>query len=109
MQMQRQMSEVDCSWARESVGCGFGGVGRVLEMSYIVTMFWLPESNVLRGQADDVALGIDDTSSGTASSDVNADEMVQMHLDILARVAGGLAGALTRGTTERQRDHGVVQ
>jgi hypothetical protein len=68
-------------------------------MLYIVAVFRLPETDVLGGQSHNVTLGINNTSSGTARSYVDANKMVVVHLQILARVGRGLARALAGGTT----------
>lgn len=77
-------------------------------VAYIVTVLRLPETNVLGGQAHDITLRVNNASSSTAGSDVDTDVMIEMHLQVLTRVGGGLARALTRGTTVGQRGHDAV-
>lgn len=41
-------------------------------------MLWLPETNVLGRQSDNVPFGIDDTGPSTASPDINANVVVEV-------------------------------
>ena len=71
--MHRQMSFVDCSYAKYEPSpkyrsCIFGS-GRL----YVVSLLRLPQANVLRRQTNNVSFAINDTGSSTSSSDVNSD------------------------------------
>jgi hypothetical protein len=79
-------------------------IGRV---AYIIAMLWLPKANVLRGQPHNIALGIDDTGTSTASSDINADIVVEVDIQLLPGVSGSFPGSLGGCTTVGQRGHFV--
>lgn len=68
-------------------------------------MLRLPETNVLRGQSHNIALGIDDTSTSTAGANVNANIVVHVDCQVLAGVTGCFAGALEGGASIRKRCH----
>lgn len=65
--------------------------------SYIVSSLWLPKTDVLAGQTDNVALLVHDTCSCRACADVDADVVVLDDLDLVVGVDGHLAGLLPRG------------
>ena len=44
--------------------------------AYIVASLWLPKANILRCQTNDISSFVDDTSSSTACTHVNAYEVV---------------------------------
>jgi hypothetical protein len=79
-------------------------IGRV---AYIITMLWLPKANVLRGQPHNIALGIDDTGTSTASSDINADIVIKVDIQLLPGVSGSFPGSLDGCMTVGQRGHFV--
>jgi hypothetical protein len=62
-------------------------------------MFRLPETDVFGGQAHNVTFGVNNAGSSTAGSHINANKMVEMHLQVLARVTGSLSRALTGRAT----------
>ena len=68
-------------------------------LAYIVSRLRLPQANVLRGQANNVAGLVDDTGSRTAGADVNANVMV--HLDV--NFVSVVKRVLTRG-----RSHAAI-
>ena len=65
--------------------------------SYIVSSLWLPKTNVLAGQTDNVALLVHDTCSCRACTDIDTNVVVLDDLDFVVRVDGHLAGLLPRG------------
>lgn len=54
--------------------------------TYIVPSLWLPELDVLRGKAYNVAMVVDDTSSGTAGADIDSDVMVEVRSELIVRI-----------------------
>lgn len=56
-----------------------------LALTYIVPLLRLPETNVLRSQSHNVALGVDDASTGTTRPNVNSDEMIEVRGTLLRR------------------------
>ena len=55
-------------------------------LAYIVTCLWLPKLDVLGMQADDVTMRVDDTSSGTACTHIDADIVRDMRTELVARI-----------------------
>ena len=53
---------------------------------YIVTLLWLPQADVLRGQAHNVAFGIDNTSSSATGTNVDANVVIHMYVQFIVRV-----------------------
>lgn len=53
---------------------------------HIVSLFRLPKTDVLGGDADDAALGVDDTGSGTASANVDSYVVIHVGIEIIVRV-----------------------
>lgn len=64
--------------------------------AYIVTSLWLPKSNILRGQSNNVTFVINNTGPGTSSTYINADVVVQVRVDLLSWIHGSLSGWSTR-------------
>lgn len=68
--MQRQMSFVDCSYPK--VISQYAAWSNLYRISHIVARFWLPQANILRSQANNVAFVVNDACTSTASANVNA-------------------------------------
>ena len=64
--------------------------------SYIVSSLWLPKTNVLAGQTDNIALLVHDTCSCGACADIDTNIVVLDDLDFVVRVDGHLARLLPR-------------
>ena len=56
--------------------------------AYIMIMLWLPEPDVLRSQAEDVPLGVDDAGSSATSAYIYADVIVRLDMNLPVRVPG---------------------
>lgn len=65
--MHLQISFVDCSSVIVSKISVDGGL-----LAYVVSLLGLPETNVLGSHAQDIAIGIDDTGTGTAGTDIDS-------------------------------------
>ena len=63
-----------------------GGLCKRLSRLYIVTLLWLPQPDILRGQANYVTLRIDDASSSTAGTDVDAYVVIHMDIEFIVRI-----------------------
>lgn len=59
-------------------------------LTHIVAGLWLPESNVLRCEAHDVAGFVDDTRSRTACADIDADVVILLDIHFVPDVHGAL-------------------
>jgi hypothetical protein len=66
--MQFQLSDVDYSCANVRL---YTVLCRSEANTYVVTSFWLPKTNVLRGQAYDITGVTDDTSSRAPCAHIN--------------------------------------
>ena len=80
-----------------------------LQTTYVVTSLGLPQTNVLAGKTDNVTLVVHDTSTGTASTDINANVVVLDCVKLVVRVNRHLSGLLSRslpvGLAEGKRSH----
>ena len=68
---------------------------------YIVALLWLPQTDILRGQAHDVAFGIDNASASTAGADVNSNIVIHVDVQLIVGIRRVLAGILPVLLSER--------
>jgi hypothetical protein len=61
---------------------------------YIVASLWLPETNVLRSQSNNVALVIHDAGSGTTCTNIDANVVIDVWVKLIARVCRHLSRLL---------------
>ena len=59
--------------------------------AYVVSLLWLPQTDVLRGKTDNVALGVNDTSASTAGADVDTNVVIHMGVQFIVWVCTHLA------------------
>lgn len=71
----------------------------------VVSRLGLPQTNVLTGQTDNVALVVHDAGSGTTRTDINANVMVLLNVELIVRVDGHLSRLLAVGVAEW---HGAI-
>lgn len=76
-------------------------------MNYIVTSLWLPETNVLRCQSHNIALVIHDTGSGAASTHIDTDVVVDLRVELIARVSRQLPRLLALLVLSERESHDV--
>lgn len=91
--MHRQMLVVDCSW--KASAASFTALSLGLE-SHIVASLGLPQTNVLAGQTDNVALVVHDACSCTSSTDIDPNVVVDLRTELIVRVDRHLSGLLSR-------------
>lgn len=78
--------------------------------AHVVASLGLPEANVLRGKADNVALVVHDTGTRTAGTDINTNVVINVRVKLVARVSRHLARLLPRGRSSvGKRRHGGQQ
>ena len=80
-------------------------VERESALAYVVPLLWLPESDVLRSQPEDVAFRVYDAGSGTASANVDADVIVSLDMKVVVRVRGLTLAWLTEPLAGRESRH----
>jgi hypothetical protein len=68
---------------------------------YIVSSLWLPEANVLRCQSYNITLIVHDTGSGTTSTHIDTDIVVDLRVEFIARVCRQLSRLLALVLSER--------
>lgn len=93
------MSFVDCSY-RETVSTSQleYGLG-----AHVVSLLGLPETDVLRSHAQNIAIAVDDAGAGTAGADVDSEVVVHVWVQLVMGVSGHLTGGLPRGLSKRER------
>lgn len=105
--MHLQMSVVDCSWLSASIAVE---LKQVHVTSHVISGLGLPEANVLGRKTNNVALVVHDTGTGTAGADIDADVVVDMRVELVARVSRHLTRLLPRGRSSvGKRRHGGQQ
>lgn len=57
-----------------------------LSGTHVVALLRLPQADVLRGQADNVALGINNASAGTAGADVDTNVVIHVGIQLIVRI-----------------------
>ena len=61
-----------------------------VSLTYIVAGLWLPETDVLRCQPDDITRFIDNTCSRTACTDIDTDVVVLLNVYFVSDISGAL-------------------
>lgn len=74
-------------------------------LTHIVPSLWLPQSDVLRCQPDDVAGFVDDTGSGTACADIDADIVILLDVHFISDVDGALRARRVCTAVSRAERH----
>lgn len=109
--MHRQMSFVDCSLvAHEALVPTFHDQYlNAGSQTHIVAGLWLPEANVLRSKADDIACLVNDTCSSTSCANVDANVMVHLHVHLIPVIdrilSSGRAHTTVRTRAKGKRRH----
>jgi hypothetical protein len=98
--MHRQISVVDCS-CYSSVIVLVKSRPMLSRESYIVASLWLPETDIFGCQTNNVALVVHNARSSTACSYIDANVVVNMRSDLIARVSRHLSRLLPRILSER--------
>ena len=52
-------------------------------MAHIIALLWLPQANVLRSQPDNVASAVNDASTGTPSTHINANIVIHVRIELI--------------------------
>lgn len=73
--------------------------------TYIVALLGLPKADILRGHAQDIAFGVDDTSSSTAGADIDADIVLHVWVQFVVGISGQLTRGLPVRLSKRQGRH----
>lgn len=80
------MSLVDCSLEQVS----FGNIQVLMHVEkvgyYVVALLGLPKTNILRGQAHNVALCIDHAGSSATGANINSNIMVHVYVQFVVGI-----------------------
>ena len=74
--------------SRLFLGCRISTINtldRISHFTHVMILLGLPETNVLRSQAYDIALGVNDTCSCTSSAHVDANVIIGMDMKLIVR------------------------